>query len=219
MRLPFKDSNVNLNLDSDSRKKAAARLLQLERPLVKNDNLRQQYVAFMNEYLRMGHMRKVDKKNYNLGKYYIPHQAVIKEDSLTTKLRVVFDASSKNSTKMSLNDNMFKGPRLQQDLSTILLRWRKHKVAFMADIMKMYRFIKISELDFPYQRILWRFSPKDSMTKYELTTVTYGTTSAPYLAVRTLQQFAIDEQDNYPIASKATLQDFYVDDILSGELS
>ncbi|XP_026744656.1 uncharacterized protein LOC113505989 [Trichoplusia ni] len=55
------------------------------------------------------------------------------------------------------------------------------------------------------------------MTEYELTTVTYGTTSAPYLAVRTLQQLAIDEQDNYPIASKATLQDFYVDDILSRE--
>lgn len=217
VRLPLKDSNLNLNLNGESRRKAAARLLQLERQFAKNEKLRQQYIDFMNEYLLMGHMRKVATTNYNSGKYYIPHQAVIKEDSLSTKLRVVFDASSKSSTKISLNDNMYKGPRLQQDLSTILLRWRKHKFAFMADIMKMYRFIKINELDVTHQRILWRFSPKHAISEYELTTVTYGTTSAPYLAVRTLQQLAIDEQNNYPIASQATLQDFYVDDILSGD--
>lgn len=91
----------------------------------------------------------------------------------------------------------------------------------MADIMKMYRFIQVNELDFAHQRILWWYSPKHAISEseYELTTGSYGTTSAPYLAVRTLQQLAIDEQKNYPIASQATrtLQDFYVDDILSGE--
>lgn len=205
VRLPFKDANIKYG---ESRKKAVARLLQLERQFEKNENLRQQYKEFMYEYLNMGHMRKVPKPEYYTGEYYIPHQAVIKEDSLTTKLRVVFDASSKTSSKISLNENLHKGPRLQQDLSNILLRWRTHKIAFMADIMKMYRFIKINQEDYKYQRILWRFSPKKAISEYELTTVTYGTTSAPYLAVRTLQQLALDEQDNYPIASRVTLQDF-----------
>ncbi|XP_026331252.1 uncharacterized protein LOC113238634 [Hyposmocoma kahamanoa] len=71
-------------------------------------------------------------------------------------------------------------------------------------------------VDIPYQRILWRQSPKEKIEEYELTTVTYGTASAPYLATRTLQQLAIDEKDNFPKASQVTLHDFYVDDILSG---
>lgn len=214
VRLPFKDHDLDYGA---SRQRAGARLLQLERQFKKNDNLKQQYHDFMNEYLQMGHMRKVPKRDYNQGKYYIPHQAVIREDSLTTKLRAVFDASSKTSLKISLNDNLYKGPRLQQDLTTILLRWRTHKIAFMADIMKMYRFIKIHEDDMTCQRILWRFYPDLPIEEYELTTVTYGTTSAPYLAVRTLQQLAIDEKDEYPMASQITLQDFFVDDILSGQ--
>ncbi|GBO23490.1 hypothetical protein AVEN_146283-1 [Araneus ventricosus] len=49
-----------------------------------------------------------------------------------------------------------------------------------------------------------------------LQTVTYGTTSAPFLATRTLQQLAKDERENFPIASKVLLEDFYMDDCLSG---
>ncbi|CAG9137748.1 unnamed protein product [Plutella xylostella] len=213
VRLPFKDHKIEYG---ESRQKAAARLLQLEKQFSRNENLQQQYKDFMDEYLKLGHMRKVNRKDYSKGKYYIPHQAVIREDSLSTKLRVVFDASSKTSTKMSLNDNLHKGPRLQQDLTSILLRWRMHKYAFMADIMKMYRYIKIYKKDMPYQRILWRPSNDQPIDEYELTTVTYGTASAPYLAVKTLQKLAIDEKDNFPLASATTLQDFYVDDILSG---
>lgn len=214
VKLPFKNQSVEYG---NSRKKAIARLLQLERKFDKDENLRKKYQDFLNEYLEMGHMRKVSSTDYYHGKYYIPHQPVIREDSLTTKLRVVFDASSKSSTNISLNDNMFTGPRLQQELAVILLRWRKHKIAFMADIEKMYRYININKEDYTYQRILWRNSPKHMIDEYELTTVTYGTAAAPYLAIKTLQQLAADEEANYPIASQRTLQDFYVDDILSGD--
>lgn len=119
VRLPFKEKELQLG---ESRNKAAARLLQLERQFKRNEKLRGQYQEFMDEYLKMGHMREVKGKEFNSGRYYIPHQAVVREDSLTTKLRAVFDASSKTSMKKSLNDNLLKGPRLQQDLSDILLR-------------------------------------------------------------------------------------------------
>lgn len=58
---------------------------------------------------------------------YLPHHAVFKESSTSTKLRVVFDASMSTSTGQSLNDCMLVGPRLQEDIFDINLRWRKHR--------------------------------------------------------------------------------------------
>ncbi|XP_071057554.1 uncharacterized protein [Onthophagus taurus] len=80
----------------------------------------------------------------------------------------------------------------------------------------MYRQIRISKEDEPFQRILWRFNTSEPIQEYKLMTVTYGTTAAPYLAVKTLQQLAQDERSNFPEASKVVLEDFYVDDVLSG---
>ncbi|GFX79806.1 integrase catalytic domain-containing protein [Trichonephila clavipes] len=80
----------------------------------------------------------------------------------------------------------------------------------------MFRQIKVHEKDVDWPRILWRDSPTEPIREYRLTTVTYGTSSAPFLSTRTLRQLAIDEQENYPAASRATLSHFYVDDLLSG---
>ncbi|GFT93651.1 integrase catalytic domain-containing protein [Trichonephila clavipes] len=57
------------------------------------------------------------------------------------------------------------------------------------------------------------------MKTYELTTVTYGTVSAPYLATRTLKQLAMDEANNFPLADPVVMSDCYMDDILSGSES
>ncbi|UYV84739.1 hypothetical protein LAZ67_X003271 [Cordylochernes scorpioides] len=70
--------------------------------------------------------------------------------------------------------------------------------------------------DADYQRILWKPSPEEPVVDYRLLTVTYGTTLSPFLAMRTLQQLAEDEGQNYPEASRVTLNDFYVDDLLTG---
>ncbi|XP_071034196.1 uncharacterized protein [Parasteatoda tepidariorum] len=43
----------------------------------------------------------------------------------------------------------------------------------------------------------------------------YGMTSATFFSTRTLRQLVIDEQENYPDASRATLCHFYIDDLLS----
>ncbi|GFT43605.1 integrase catalytic domain-containing protein [Trichonephila clavipes] len=66
------------------------------------------------------------------------------------------------------------------------------------------------------QRILWKKGIGEPVKTYELTTVTYGTVSAPYLATRTLKQLAMDEANNFPLAAPVVLSDCYMDDILSG---
>jgi hypothetical protein len=54
---------------------------------------------------------------------YIPHHAVIREWSSTTKLWVVFKASCNTRNGTSLNDHLLIGPKLQQDLPAIVARW------------------------------------------------------------------------------------------------
>jgi hypothetical protein len=55
---------------------------------------------------------------------YLPHHAVLKESSTTTRLRVVFDASAKTTNNRSLNDNLMCGPTIQRDLFSIVVEFR-----------------------------------------------------------------------------------------------
>lgn len=57
-----------------------------------------------------------------------------------------------------------------------------------------------------------RSNPNEELKCFQLNTVTYGTASAPFLAVRCLQQIANDNIKNCPVASKIIGNDFYVDD-------
>lgn len=158
VKIPFNSDLFYSKLLGCSRKLAMARLLQIEKRLAKNPQLATQYRNFMDEYIALGHMEVADTINKS-GYYLLPLHAVLKSSSTTTKLRVVFDGSAKTSTGISLNDVMLTGPTLQQDLSSILLRWRKHKYVHTADLEKMFRQIIIDEDDQNYQRILWRQSP------------------------------------------------------------
>jgi hypothetical protein len=192
--------------------RAVARLYQIERKLQSNFQLKKDYNSFMNEYINLKHMKETASSDDG---YFIPHHAVLK-DSTTTKLRVVFDASAKTTNNKSLNDVMLIGPKLQQDLALIITKWRFHKIVFCADIEKMFRQILIDESQHKYQKILWRSSQDQKIKEYELQTVTYGTAAAPFLAIRTLQQLALDYKTELPTASKICLSDFYVDYLLFG---
>ncbi|GFV39261.1 integrase catalytic domain-containing protein [Trichonephila clavipes] len=96
-------------------------------------------------------------------------------------------------------------------IATFLIIW----VAFAADIEKMYRQILISDGDCKYQRIVWRATPSDSLKSFELQTITYGISCAPFLALRTLQQLYQDEEQNFPLA-KIARENIYIYDLLSG---
>ncbi|CAB0044201.1 unnamed protein product, partial [Trichogramma brassicae] len=188
---------------------AKQRFLSLERSLLSDAHLRQQYCLFMREYETLGHMKRASTDRFDADAAYLPHHAVVGK-----KLRVVFNASQKVANNKSLNDFMHTGPKLQQEISTILLRWRLGQYAFTADIVKMYRQIYVREEDVTWQRILWRCNPKDPVQEFDLTTVTYGTACAPYLALRVINQLADDEATNFTVRSKILKENMYVDDAL-----
>ncbi|XP_055370715.1 uncharacterized protein LOC129605155 [Condylostylus longicornis] len=203
------------NLLGESKHIAFRRFLNLERKLSKDAILKSEYTSFLREYLELGHMTEIELEDIPRTHYFMPHHGVIRESSSSTKLRVVFDASCKTTSGVSLNDIMMKGPKVQSDLFNILLRFRMYKYVVTADIKQMYRQIMVADEDRKLQMIMWRSKPQNKIKYYQLNTVTYGTRSAPYLATRCLTQLSIDEKLRYPVAAKA-VRDFYVDDIISG---
>lgn len=225
IRLPTGRFQVNLPFSIakpsfvNSRLIALRRFFALERRLAKDDSLRSAYHAFMQEYLELGHMRLSTQLPPINTSYYIPHHCVLRPDSLTTKLRVVFDGSAKDQCGLSLNDTLHTGPKLQNDIFAILTRFRTHSIVFTADVKQMYRQIRINPEQCRFQQILWRFSPFDSVQDYELQTVTYGLSAAPFLALRTFVELARQNLNHFPLASKMLLTDVYVDDIVSGSHS
>lgn len=215
VRLPFKDAHEE-NL-GDARQIALHRLKSMEKRFAHQPEFKKDYTDFIKQYQALNHMEDVNPQEKLCHKPYIlPHHAVVRQASTTTKLRVVFDGSAKPSDGSALNDQLLVGPPLQQDLRDLIIRWRTHKICLLADVKQMYRQILVAKEDVDYQRILWRSSPQDDIIEKRLLTVTYGTSCAPFLAIRTLKQLSQDEKSNYPDLVDIINNDFYMDDLLTG---
>lgn len=200
----------------NSRDIALKRLESLWARLSRDQKYQKLYTEFLNEYKNLNHMSEVKDNIEPEGAYYMPHHGVYKPEKSTTKLRTVFNASTLTSSGKSLNSIQYNGGVIQDDLFSLLVRFRKHLFAFTADIRQMYRMINVDESQRHLQRILWKEDVNEPVKVYQLNTVTYGTVSAPFLAMRTLKQIAIDEGKNFPIAATVLSNDLYMDDILSG---
>ncbi|XP_055859209.1 uncharacterized protein LOC129921419 [Episyrphus balteatus] len=217
VKLPFKGES--LPAMGSSRQGALRRLQHLEKKLDADPRLFADYTKCIKEYEDLNHMEEIDPNDPVLATpyhYFLPHHAVFKEASSTTKLRVVFDAASKALDGKSLNDSLLVGPKLQTSIIDLVLRWRTHRVTFTADIEKMYRQILVSFPDRYYQLIMWREQRTSPVQIFKMNTVTFGTASAPYLAIKILKKVADDESDNFPEGAKVVREDMYVDDLISG---
>ncbi|XP_072392300.1 uncharacterized protein [Diabrotica undecimpunctata] len=151
--------------------------------------------------------------------YYLSHHAVEKKDSLTTKTRIVFDASCPTSTGISLNHTLKVGPVVQSDLFSILLRFREHNFVFTGDIAKMYRQVLVEPTQRNLQRVIWRNDPSQEINIYQLNTVTYGLASSSYLATRCLKEISIHSSATFPEEGRKLNLDTYVDDVVTGALT
>lgn len=212
VKLPFNYNSNASDFLGNTLSIAMQQFHQLERRFTRNQKLKDEYFKCIEEYITLGHAKLIEPTQNELA-YYLPHHAVIKESSLTTKVRVVFNASAKSSNQYSLNDRMYVGPTIQQEIWSVLLRWQLGEVAIIADIEKMYRQFLMHPDHSKFQRILWRAKPDEPIKHYELTTVTFGTAAAPFLAIRCLHYIADALQDK-PAIVKIIKRNFYVDDLV-----
>ena len=202
----------------ESRGRALFRGQANERSLAKKKKLKE-FNIVMEEYVSLGHAVAVtppDSASPPSSHYYMPVHAVTKEASTSTKVRAVFDASAPSSTGISLNDLLAVGPTLQSTLVNILLKFRSYPIAISGDISKMYREILLSPEDRPFHRFLWRKQLTEPWQDWEMQRVTFGVTSSPYLAIKTLIQTSQDHGQAYPLAQEHILGSFYVDDFFGG---
>ncbi|XP_061716635.1 uncharacterized protein LOC133524567 [Cydia pomonella] len=215
VRLPFRDEQPAC-VDGGSREIALRRFHSLERRLQTDERLQTEYTKVFHEYRDLNHMEPLLEQESKERGLYLPYHAVVRDERETTKVRIVFDASCKGTNGVSLNSDLMVGPTLQSELRHLIMRWRMHPVVFIADIVKMYRQILVDERDTKYQRILWRENTTQKVKEYKLNRVTFGVSTAPYLAVKSLIQVALDEGVDFPLAASRVCQDFYMDDLMSG---
>ena len=154
----------------------------------------------------------------SVSRYYMPWRVAYNENSVSTPVRVVFDASSITKTGLSLNDILAKGIKSLNSLVEIFLRFRIHAFVIHTDIKKMYNRIKLRIEDWTYQRYWWSLTldPKFFPMEKVIKTIIYGSKPSGNQAEYALRQTARMQEIEFPAAAKAIINDTYMDDCLTG---
>ena len=155
VKLPWK---VGHRLLPSNYGNALSRLRSQVRKLEKEPEVLREYDHMIKDQLEKGIVEKVPDQEVKAGKivHYLPHQAVVRKSAETTKVRMVFDASSKESRRgVSLNDCLHVDPPLAPLLFDVLLRLSTYKIVLIGDIQKAFLNIEVAKEDRNAMRILW----------------------------------------------------------------
>ena len=196
---------------------ARGRTRSMIRRLARDPEKLKTYARIITDQEQRGFIEKVPTTDKNRNKvHYLPHHAVLK-DSTTTPLRVVFDCSCKpNKDQPSLNDCLTTGPPLLNDLTAILVRFRRYRYAVTADIEKAFLHIILDEKDRDATRFFWLSNPEDPESQfvtYRFKAVLFGASCSPFILNATIRKHL--ESIDTPIAEKMKT-DIYVDNLASG---
>ncbi|XP_046857876.1 uncharacterized protein LOC124451299 [Xenia sp. Carnegie-2017] len=182
--------------------------------------LLKEYDNIIKEQLETGVIERVDESEPEINVHYLPHQAVIRKEAKTTKLRIVYDASSKEGKRgTSLNDCLHVGPPLTPLLFDILIRFRESRVALAGDIEKAFLNVEVDEADRNYLRFLWvrdAINGNLEVVVYRFCRVVFGLNASPFLLNATLRHHIAQFAESDPVLAQKLNEGFYVDDLVSG---
>ena len=109
----------------------------------------------MNDLLKQGYAVPVPEQDIHRsdGKvWYLLHHPVINPNK--EKIRIVFDCAAEYRG-ISLNSGVRQGPDLTNKLVGVLMRFRLHPIAIMADIQAMFHQVRVTQEDQDTLRFLW----------------------------------------------------------------
>ncbi len=216
--LPWKEQYPVL---PDNYQLSLNRLRGLVRRLRHDPTILQEYHTTIQNQLRQGIVEVVEDPDSSKSgmTHYLPHHAVIRKDKTTTKVRIVYDASAKAAGHPSLNDCLFRGPKFDQKILDILLRFRTHKIALTADIEKAFLMVSVSKKDRDVLRFLWigdLTSDEPPVHVFRFTRVTFGVTSSPFLLNATIEHHLNKFSSSFPELVEQLKRSIYVDDVVTG---
>ncbi|XP_050500156.1 uncharacterized protein LOC126880374 [Diabrotica virgifera virgifera] len=202
---PAITSNFNL---------AEKRLFSTTKRLISLNKLTE-YDNIFQDWENTGIIEEVEEEPLKKNTHYLAHHAVVKESSLTTKIRPVFDASAKDGNGNSLNDLLEKGPNLIELIIPLILKFRLHKIGVTSDIAKAFLQISISEKDRDFLRFLWwKNYEKREIKIFRHCRVVSGLKPSPFLLAATVN-LHLEKEKTYTETANQLLNAFYVDNCVS----
>ena len=212
--LPFKENSPVL---PDNYENILHCLDSTVKHLKKDPKVFEECDSIIKDQLEKGIIEPVDvTKPLKVGEvHYLPSQIVARQDALSTKIRIVFDASSK-SNGICLNDTLHTGPSLTEQLYAVLMRFRAKKIGIIADVQKAFLAIGVDESQRDYLRFLWLANIADDNPEiviYRFCSVVFGLCCSPFIMNATLQHHVKQYEQVDPQFVKLMLNSFYCDDL------
>ena len=199
---------------------AVGRLRSILQKLLKSPTLFKQYDDIIQEQLRREIIERVTSSSQEGPiKHYIPHHPVITPSKSTTKLRIVYDASTKaRKNDLSLNDCLYRGPVMLPNLYGLLIRFRISPIGIVADIEKAFLSVGLQIHERDVTRFLWLKNPaepklENNLQVYRFCWVPFGVISSPFLLGMTISYHLRSSDDSI---AKALQRDIYVDNLITG---
>jgi len=196
------------------------RLKSLICRLQQDPDILKEYHSVIQDQLRKGIVEMVEESHISeSGRvHYLPHHAVIRKDKTTTKVRVVYDASAKGGGP-SLNECLHTGPKFEQRILGVLLRFRTYKVVLTADTEKAFLMVSVAKNDRDVLRFLWVVDPTSSdpeVVVLRFTRMTFGVSASPFLLNATVDFHLGKYTTTHPELVEKLKRSIYVDDVLTG---
>ncbi|XP_063540086.1 uncharacterized protein LOC134749113 [Cydia strobilella] len=121
--------------------------------------------------------------------HYLPHLIVRQEGK---NGRIVYDGSAKIKEGNSLNECMYRGPSLLEDLTALLIKFRTGKVGITADVEKAFLQIGLQNEDRDVTRFLWVKDPSkeltdDNIRHFRFCRIPFGIISSPFLLTASIR--------------------------------
>lgn len=204
--LPFKEHHAEL----PSYKAMAIKRHQSMMSKLKKDGLFHEYQAIFDDWEKKQIIEKVPSHQLTRLGCYLPHRPVIKNESSTTKIRPVFDASAKVRREVSLNECLEKGGNLIEEIPGIIDRFRKHTVGVTADVEKAFLQLQVNA---EHRDFLRFFNPNGQ--EYRHCRVVFGVTSSPFLLGAVLGYHLSRMKTAYRNTVERLEHSFYVDNLVT----
>ena len=189
-----------------NRELSLKRLYGLLHRLKQDPEVLSEYDAIIRDQLEKGIVERVQSMEGEPDKiHYLPHHAVIRRDKDTTKVRVVYDASSR-SIGPSLNSCLHTGPKFDQKILEMLLRFRSYQIALVADIEKAFLMISVDPKDRDVLRFLWvkdANAEEPEIITLRFARVVFGVSSSPFLLNATIYHHLMQYIETEPRPCKA----------------